>query len=524
MTPDSTNNTFSVPINNKKIENVPSTIIEFIQSNRSLFDSYQFPVMITDADRRILYINPIFKEVTGYSDTDLLNNFWNDLAPPESLGKLLKYHHIRKKFPDKAPSSYETSFPLKNGQEKEFLLTITPLFNNYLFFLTFTDVTQKKLAKIELSRSYEQYYTLVNTSPDGILQLDKNLNIIMANNVAKRFIKRFYEETEIIGKSVFYLIPNDQHKIIHNAVKHAIKEGYYRNLELSFSNKKTGTTSYFEINTSVVYDNEEPLFFIAIVRNISDRKQMEKKLHEYTTKLEQLVQEKASKLMEQERSAMLGRLAASISHNINNPLQYVIGNAELILKLLKDPNLEISLIQSLAQTLISGCYRIVEVSDKLRRASRKSDVSIFDIAIPIEVAISVTKGKWMKKCSQIKVRYLTDETIKIKGVESDIAHVFMNLIINAVQAIKDKGEIEIRISKLSSRKVFIEIQDNGSGIPPDIADKIGKETVTTKSPEVGTGLGLLWVYDTIHQHYGTIDFETKLGKGTTFRIALPIAN
>jgi len=346
----------------------------------------------------------------------------------------------------------------------------------------------------------------------------------MANNVAKRFIKRFYEETEIIGKSVFYLIPNDQHKIIHNAVKHAIKEGYYRNLELSFSNKKTGTTSYFEINTSVVYDNEEPLFFIAIVRNISDRKQMEKKLHEYTTKLEQLVQEKASKLMEQERSAMLGRLAASISHNINNPLQYVIGNAELILKLLKDPNLEISLIQSLAQTLISGCYRIVEVSDKLRRASRKSDVSIFDIAIPIEVAISVTKGKWMKKCSQIKVRYLTDETIKIKGVESDIAHVFMNLIINAVQAIKDKGEIEIRISKLSSRKVFIEIQDNGSGIPPDIADKIGKETVTTKSPEVGTGLGLLWVYDTIHQHYGTIDFETKLGKGTTFRIALPIAN
>ncbi|MHA1317703.1 MAG: PAS domain-containing protein, partial [Candidatus Heimdallarchaeaceae archaeon] len=102
MTPDSTNNTFSVPINNKKIENVPSTIIEFIESNRSLFDSYQFPVMITDADRRILYINPIFKEVTGYSDTDLLNNFWNDLAPPESLGKLLKYHHIRKKFPDKA--------------------------------------------------------------------------------------------------------------------------------------------------------------------------------------------------------------------------------------------------------------------------------------------------------------------------------------------------------------------------------------------------------------------------------------
>ncbi|MHA1869096.1 MAG: PAS domain-containing protein, partial [Candidatus Heimdallarchaeaceae archaeon] len=100
MTPNSTNNATSIRVGDKEFENISTSILEFIESNRSLFDSFQFLVMISDAERRILYINPIFKEVTGYSDTDLLNNFWSDLAPPESLGKLLKYHHIRKKFPD----------------------------------------------------------------------------------------------------------------------------------------------------------------------------------------------------------------------------------------------------------------------------------------------------------------------------------------------------------------------------------------------------------------------------------------
>ena len=124
-----------------------------------------------------------------------------------------------------------------------------------------------------------------------------------------------------------------------------------------------------------------------------------------------------------------------------------------------------------------------------------------------------------------KVYILFEYSEIVKGIENDISHVLMNLIINSTQAIENHGEIMIRtyLNK-KEKEIVVEIEDTGMGIPEDIASKIGKESVTTKTIEEGTGLGLLLVYDIINLHYGSIDFTTEEGKGTTFRIALPIAS
>ncbi|MHA1302494.1 MAG: two-component system sensor histidine kinase NtrB [Candidatus Heimdallarchaeaceae archaeon] len=379
-----------------------------------------------------------------------------------------------------------------------------------------------KKTEQELRKSNEQYRTLVSTSPDGILQVDLDFNIFMVNKHVCHYIG-FENEADLIGLNALdFILAKDKEKL-PKVKEEALETGYYSNLE--FTVVKDGVIrGPVEANISVVYDEKKnPTSLIIIIRDIRERKEMQEKLREYTNKLEKMVKEKAVQLMQQERVAMLGRLAGSISHNINNPLHYVRGTAELLNKMLDDPYIDRKVLKELTQTLIDGCNRIAEVSDRLRRVSRKDNISIFDIAVPLEVAVTVTRGRWRSKCSQIKVRYLTNKIIKVKGIEADIAHVFMNLIVNSAQAIEEKGSIEIRVSEINNgSNVLIEIEDDGSGIPPEIADKIGKESITTKPPEEGTGLGLMWVYDVIQQHYGSISFKSEPGKGTIFRIKLPI--
>ena len=252
---------------------------------------------------------------------------------------------------------------------------------------------------------------------------------------------------------------------------------------------------------------------------------MEKQLKEYAHNLEEMVEEKVEQLIAQERAVMLGRLAGSIGHDINNPLQYVLGNAELLKVTLDEKNLDDERMDHLIDTVIEGCYRVGDVSKRLRRVTRKGEMTVFDIYEAIETAVAMTRGRWRSCCTDLNFDYKIKGPVYVRGIENDISHVLMNLIINSTQAIENHGEITIRTYMTKEGNgITIEIEDTGVGIPEDIAEKIGKESVTTKPIEEGTGLGLILVYDIINLHYGSINFKTEEGKGTNFRITLPIAS
>ncbi|MFW9996821.1 MAG: ATP-binding protein [Candidatus Odinarchaeota archaeon] len=246
---------------------------------------------------------------------------------------------------------------------------------------------------------------------------------------------------------------------------------------------------------------------------------LEKIVHE---KAEQLIK-KEQQFLEQERSVTLGRLAGNIAHDINNPLQYVRGSVEFLLDSIKAGTLDPDDSVTSLETIIEGCDRITETCSRLRRISRGGESTIFDLQSVIDTAIILTKGKWNEVCEEITVEHNNTETpLLVKGVENDIAHVFMNMIINAAQAIENHGNIHIKLYfSDNNRYIVTEIRDTGKGIPPEILDKLGKEAITTKSVDEGTGLGLLGVYNVVKQHQGMIDVVSTLGRGTVFRVKLP---
>ncbi|MHA2297130.1 MAG: response regulator [Candidatus Hodarchaeales archaeon] len=253
------------------------------------------------------------------------------------------------------------------------------------------------------------------------------------------------------------------------------------------------------------------------------------KLENETRDLKALVKEKAEqlidkehKMLQQERSALIGRLAGSIGHDINNPLQYIRGTAELINKLLQEDKTSPSDLKSLAETIMSGCDRISETCNRLGRVSRSNTVKEFNLYDAIESAITMTRGRWKKACEGINRDFTLDNPV-IKGIESDVASVFMNLIVNSTQAIDGKnGQINVRVYQSNDNRYIIsEVEDNGSGIPQAVLEKIGKESITTKPVEEGIGLGLLSSYNIVLQHGGKIVIDTTLGKRTKFSVILP---
>ncbi|MHA2362486.1 MAG: ATP-binding protein [Candidatus Hodarchaeales archaeon] len=257
---------------------------------------------------------------------------------------------------------------------------------------------------------------------------------------------------------------------------------------------------------------------------MENQKELEKKLIKQNQDLEILVQEQVQQLIHQERAALIGRLAGSIAHDINNPLGFVMANAEILeLNLQSAENIKFEWQKSI-KGIISGCERIEETTKRLRQASATGTVSIFNLIDTLKSAITITKIKWSTVCKSIPLNVEEDiDAINIKGNENDLSHVFMNIIVNASQAIEKSGIISININlSRDKRNVIIEIKDNGCGIPQEVLNKIGKEIVTTKSIEEGTGLGLITAYDIIKNLKGKISIQTNQSKGTRFRIELPV--
>ena len=500
------------------------TLKESQRRYQSLFENSGSAMIIVEEDTTVSLMNTQFEEISGYKKEEVIGKSFTKYLPPEELERIFKYHQLRRTDSNSAPESVNITLRRRDGEERDFIYNVSMIPGTKKSLVNLMDITEIKKTEEALRESTKNYKKLVSISPDAVLKFDLEFNILMANKQCLDFLG-FEKEEDILGKNALDYLTDDVKEEILKTKLELLKEGRYNNFEFDITNYR-GEIETQEANASVMYDeNNMPEALLVHVRNVTKRNEMEKQLKNYAHKLEEMVEEKVDQLIAQERSVMLGRLAGSIGHDINNPLQYVLGNAELLKVTIEEKKLKNERIESLIDTVIEGCYRIGEVSKRLRRVTRKGEMSVFDVYEAIETAIAMTRGRWRYCCPEINFDYKVQRPIYVRGIENDISHVFMNLIINSTQAIEEIGEISIRTYLTEEGEgIVVEIEDNGVGIPEEIAEKIGKESVTSKPIEEGTGLGLLLVYDIINLHYGTINFITEEGKGTTFRITLPIAS
>jgi signal transduction histidine kinase/ligand-binding sensor domain-containing protein len=227
-----------------------------------------------------------------------------------------------------------------------------------------------------------------------------------------------------------------------------------------------------------------------------------------------------NQLIQSEKMASLGVLSAGVAHEINNPLNYIMGAYEGLDDYFQETGTPDPKIPTLLNGIKTGIDRVSQIVKGLNQFSRNNDTLAEDCDIhSIIDNCLVMLNNQMGKRIKVTKNY-TDEEIRIAGNVGKIHQVFINILSNAIQAIEKEGFIGITTSK-KGNKYRIEIADTGCGIPPEILPKITDPFFTTKDPGKGTGLGLSITYNIIRDHKGTIEFYSEPARGTLVKITLP---
>ena len=263
-----------------------------------------------------------------------------------------------------------------------------------------------------------------------------------------------------------------------------------------------------------------------VVYTALNNKRWKKKLNEKVD----LVKDAEAQLIHMEKMASLGTLAAGVAHEINNPLGFLISNLQNLKDYTNKLDEKISLseknnqvfvddFKAMTQESLEGAVRIKKIVSDLRTFSRRSEAQFVNVDVNqlVENVLSIVWNEIKYKVSvvrdyQSKFIILADPT--------QLSQVFLNIVINASQAIADKGTITLSTYE-DQNNVYAKFADTGSGIPEDILTKIFDPFFSTKK---STGLGLSVTYNIVKHLGGDILVESKVGVGTVFTVCLPKAS
>ncbi|HEY6897283.1 MAG TPA: ATP-binding protein [Rhodocyclaceae bacterium] len=315
---------------------------------------------------------------------------------------------------------------------------------------------------------------------------------------------------------------------------------------------------------------DQPAHMVGTVQDVTERVLAAEELNQYRKHLQELVAQRTEELtranaelvetnrrleeaqvmlLQSEKMASLGQLAAGVAHEINNPIGFVnsnLGSLESYLQGLAEMigvyeqyqagltehhgaidgarrKLDIDFIREDFPQLLreskEGLNRVKKIVQDLKDFSHVGSAQweLADLHAGLESTLNIVNNE-IKYKAQVVREY--GKLPQIECLPGEINQVFMNLLVNAAHAIKDKGEIRVRSGAVDD-DVWIEIADNGSGIAPENLPHIFDPFFTTKPVGTGTGLGLSLSYAIIKRHHGRIEVRSTLGEGTTFRIRLP---
>ena len=276
--------------------------------------------------------------------------------------------------------------------------------------------------------------------------------------------------------------------------------------------------------------------------NTNLESQVEKRTEQLKDKNEELItaydelKDAQMQLLRSEKMASLGMLVAGIAHEINTPLAAINSNTDMFIRSFeklriklgspdgdpRDALTTICVMENLANVNLTACQRLNGIVKTLKNFARldEEDFKLVDIQEGLDSTLELTAHL---SRNRIKVIKEYGDIPKIRCYANQLNQVFMNLIVNACQAIDRNGTLTIR-TRASVSQVHVEISDTGSGIDPKHLSKIFDPGFTTKGVGVGTGLGLSISYKIMQEHTGSIDVESKKGKGTTFTVNIPIEN
>jgi PAS domain S-box-containing protein len=408
----------------------------------------------------------------------------------------------------------EVEFKKKNGEKITVLLTGYPILDEKGEIVGYEginlDISERKRIEEELREANEFFTNLIESSVDGIIAADMKGNIFIFNKGAEALTG--YKAEEVIGKvHITKIYPEGMAKEVMQKLRSQEFGGVGKltPIQLSVLNRAREQIP-IHLSAALIYDREgKEIASVGIFTDLRPRLIMEKKLEE--THLQ---------LVRSEKMASLGKLAAGIAHEINNPLGGILIYASLMMEDLPEEDLK---RQDLAR-IVQEASRCKEIVKSLLEFGRQTEpkMEATDINRAITDGLFFLENQALFHNIRI-VKRLDPSLPDAVGNAGQLKQVFMNIIVNAAEAMRGNGVLTIATYPSPDRKsLLIEFADTGEGIPEENLSRIFDPFFTTKDVGKGTGLGLATSYGIIEDHGGKINVKSKVGEGATFIIELPI--
>ena len=434
---------------------------------------------------------------------------------------------------------------------------------------------ERKRIEETMRENAEKRRVILEDIKEAYYEADINGRFIFVNNAMCKILG--YTRNELIGQKYWCLLDEPTLKTLYAAVDKSYKTNEPVKMLDMEAIRKDGARLISETSVSIIRDTEGSFIgFRGISRDVTKRRQMEEELKKNQEelikknkeidenrkhiqhaleRLEKAYEElKASqlKVLQQEKMASIGQLAAGVAHELNNPMSFISSNlstldkyvhrlidfigtqSEIIesfknkaaVKKAEEKRKKIKLdyiledLKVMLKESLDGSDRVKKIVYELNCFSRmdEEEYKEADINECIDSAIIIVWNE-LKYKSTLEKNY--GNLPHTKCYSRQINQIFVNLLINAVNSIADKGVIKIKTWHKDGF-IFMEVSDTGVGIPRQNLIKIFEPFFTTKDAGKGTGLGLSITYEIVQRHKGEITVKSEVGRGTTFTIRIPV--
>ena len=361
------------------------------------------------------------------------------------------------------------------------------------------DLSQVRRLEVEIHQKDQFFASIVRNSADAILTLDSEERITSWNKGAEAMFG--YTEAEMLGQSLEILLPEDlqEQRELQKISQTARLEGYLRSYQTRRITKEGQLIDVIFTRTAIKDNEGQIVGFSSVMKDVTNQKLIERHL------------------AQMEKLSAIGELSAGLAHEIKNPLAGIKGAIEIIRDGWADghPN------RMILGEVLAEVSRIDRIVMNLLSYSkpRRPDFASVNLVALIEQVISLLDNVADAKKIQLSLK-VKKEIPLVTGDENDLKQLFMNLILNSIEAIPNGGSVEVSLDEISDSNLCIEVSDNGSGISSERLNKIFQPFYTTK--KAGTGLGLATCKRIVLDHGGEIRVESEVGNGTRFRIELPL--
>ncbi|UCE18378.1 MAG: PAS domain S-box protein [Gemmatimonadota bacterium] len=337
---------------------------------------------------------------------------------------------------------------------------------------------------------------VIESSPDAITVSDTNGNVVTFNEAAEKLTG--YESKEALGKPIMSFYANTQD--VEHILRILEDRGRLSHYETNILNKK-GESIPISLSLSLLKgENDQPIGSVGISRDLREMRQLQQRL------------------FQSEKLAATAKLAASIAHEVSNPIYGIHSCIDLLSEEFPEKNPKHQYLE-LARREIARVATLVRQMIDFYRPIDEPFRSI-DINKLLSEILILEEKRLLK--SHVRISQDLDPCLpKVQYAENQLKQVFYNIIINAREAMPQGGNLRTSTSQ-EDKQVRIDIADDGTGIEPSVLEHIFEPFFTTKHEVKGVGLGLSISYGIVQKHGGTIDVQSELGTGTTFSILLPI--